>query len=743
MNTDEGEVKRTVCCACHQQCGLLVQVNDNQVVSIRGDKQHPGSAGFACTKGRRAHELHTHSKRVHQPLKRSGPRGSGEWQEISWSEAIDEIAESIKGLTETYGKESLAYSFGTFHGADWGIGQRFMNLFGSPNTAGQDKICYGPGALGETLTYGYGPSFFSFPVPGKTRCMVVWGLRPSASMPLLWRQILRAKRAGAKLIVVDPERVQEVNQADLWLQTRPGTDTALALALIHNIINESAYDKNFVHEHTTGFTDLEKHAASFTAEHAEALTGVSAELIKQAASMLSQQSPAIIHAGNGLCQTGKGSVQTGRALACLIAITGNLGIEGGHNLTGPPQDIIANGDAFAASSLTREQRAKRLGAESFSILGEAYDELDDVLSEVWYGKRHIMNWLDSAHEPTLWPAILEQEPYPVKALILQHHNPVGASPNSATVAEALRHSNLELLVAQDLFLNASSSLADYVLPASHWLEKSFMSMGLGLLGFANNYVECKQAVLEPEHQHHSDYDLWRDLAERLSHMDNWPNTLEEFWDSCLQPAGLDFDAVCQRTGPLFGDDARAQNSSSTSSGNSHNKIYATPSGKIELRSSLLESWGENSLPTFEQPDIIETNKDDYPLVLTTGGRVIEGLHQDAQQMPWFRRKYPEPLVSLHPETAGQADISEGDWVWIETPLERVRQRARLTSDLQQDVVHADRWWYPEQEHDHDDPFGWRTTNINVCTDGSIENCDSILGSWLLRGLPCRLVKALD
>ncbi len=728
--------KRVVCCSCHQQCGLQVQVDAGRVTKISGDRDHPFSAGFICTKGAHAHELHYHADRVHTPQKRVGARGAGQWQKISWQEALDEIAASIRNLTERHGRESLAYSYGTFHGADWGIGQRFMNLFGSPNTVGQDKICYSPGALGEALTCGFGPSFFTFPIPGKTRCMVVWGLRPSASMPLLWRQILRAQRAGAKLIVIDPERIREAHTADLCLQPTPGTDVALALGLIHCVIDADRHDAAFVEANTVGFAGLRARAEEYPPEVVEKLTRVPAALIRQAAEMLSTHAPAVIHAGNGLYQSGRTSVQCGRALACLIAITGNLGVEGGHRLNGPPRDLLANGDAFASPALSAEQRCKRLGADRFPVLGAGYARLDAAMSRAWHDCHDIMNWLTTAHEPTLWRAITAEQPYPVKALILQHHNPVGGSANAKLAAEALASPGLELLVVQDLFLNATSSLADYLLPAAHWLEKPFLSMGLGYAGFAGDYVETKVAALAPEHEHRSDYDLWRDLGRRLGQTRDWPDTAEQFWDGCLAPAGLDFNAVSSSVGPLMGPAAQSRDRVDTGG---TRPAFGTPSGRIELYSSLLADWGQDPLPVFELPAMVSANAAAYPLTLTTGGRKIEGFHQGAQLMPWFRRKYPEPQLSMHPATAAGAGIADGDWAWVETPIGRVRQRARLTEDLSPQVVHADRWWYPERGADAADPYGWRSTNINVCTDDAPDSCDPILGSWLLRGVPCRVV----
>lgn len=729
--------KPAVCCACAQQCGLLVHVAGGRITAITGDAAHPSSAGFVCPKGTHAHELHYDASRIHSPQKRIGPRGGGRWQTISWDQALDEIAAQIRALAARHGPETLAYGFGTLHGADAGIGERFLNLFGSPNSVGQDKICYAPIGLGEALTYGFGPTFFTYPVPGKTRCMVIWGMRPSASTPLLWRQILKARRAGAKLIVIDPERTREARKADLWLQNCPGTDSALALSLIHCVVEEGLHDRGFVAEHTIGFADLVARAADYAPARIAATVRLPAEQISAAARLLATHGPAIIHAGNGLCQSGRSSVQSGRALACLIAVTGNLGRAGAHVLAGPPCDLKANGDAADIDALSAEQRAKRLGAETYPYLGKGFQALDAVMSPAWYGRRNIMTWMGTAHEPTLWRAITERTPYPVTALILQHHNPVGGSPNTLGAAAALAHPNLELFVAQDLFLNATSRLADYVLPAAHWLEKPFYSAGYGYVGFSGDYAEAKAAPIPPEHAHRSDYDLWRDLGQRLGQASLWPATAEGFWDSCLEPAGLDFATLCERLGPATGAAVRKNRSTAEDAGRAPR--YGTASGKIELRSGMLADWGLDPLPGFEWPALFAAAGQDYPLVLTTGGRKLEGFHQHAPQQAAYCRKYPHPVVSMHPETAAAAGIAADTWVSIETPLGRIRQRARLTADLAPGIVHADRWWYPDRAADARDPYGVAGTNINVCTDGAPGNCDPVFGAWLLRGLPCRVV----
>ena len=364
--------------------------------------------------------------------------------------------------------------------------------------------------------------------------------------------------------------------------------------------------------------------------------------------------------------------------------------------------------------------------------------MDEAVSKAWYGKRGIADWLSSAHEPTLWRAILEEEPYPVKALLLQYHNPVGGSGNSSEVEEALLSDKLELLVSHDLFLNASSRLADYVLPAAHWLEKPHFSLGLASVGFFGDFLEASQAAIEPEREHRSDYDLWRDLGRRLGQGSHWPGRVEDFYQKMLDPADLNFDEVAAFNGVLMGEEV--QNPERTIP--APEVKYGTPSGKVELASSLLESWGEDPLPFFKFPDIF-CQEDQFPLILTTGGRQIEGFHQNAQQMAAFRRKNPQPFVSLHSQTALEHGIEEGQWITIETPIKSVQQKARISDKLPAGVVHADRWWYPEGTGDERDPYGVHKTNINMCTSNEPGDLDPIMGSWLLRGVPCRLLTATD
>jgi thiosulfate reductase/polysulfide reductase chain A len=733
VHTTTAQTVPITCCGCTQQCGLRATVEDGRVVALRGDRDHPLSTGYICPKGRDATEFVYHPDRLLRPLRRVGARGAGRWVEVEWDEALDDIAARIADLTARDGPRALAYSYGTFRGGDWGIGERFLNRFGSPNSCGQDKICYGPLALAEVLTYGTGPTVFTSPVAGTTRCVVLWGMRPAASAPLLWRAIRAAQKAGATLVVIDPERTREAAEADLWLQVRPGGDAELALALIKLLIDRELYDAEFVGKHTTGFGALRDHVARFDLEALARDAGVSLGPLALAASLIGGQRPTVFNAGNGLCQTGAPVIQIGRAIACLVALTGNLGVAGGHALLGPPRDMRANGSMLDAEMLPDEVRAHKLGAGSYPFLGAGHAAIDAALASAWHGHRHQLSWTATAHEPALWRAIAEGDPYPVRALIVQHHNPLGANPNAAAVARALASPELELSVVHDLFMTPTAQLADYVLPAAHWLEKPYFSFGIAFMGAFGDFVGANAAAVAPPPGVRSDYELWRDLGRRLGQAEAWPEDAKDFYAQCLAPAGLDFTTVAAAPGPLFGAAARHPDHAAALTP----ARFGTPSGKVEFESSLLADWGLPALPTPVAPALVR-HRAEYPLWLTTGGRSLEGFHENAQQTARYRRKRPDPLAFLHPATAARHGIAEGDWFAIETPLGAVRHRARLTDALAEDVVRADRWWYPEGTGDAADPYGLWATNINVCTSDAVDDNDPVMGAWLLRGLPCRV-----
>jgi len=229
--------KRGWCGPCHHRCGLKLKIENEKVVSVRGDEDHPMSRGFMCSRGQTILEHLYHDSRLNYPLKRTGDRGTNEWKRVSWEEALDEISEKLGKIREKYGAESLVFSHGTYRTYGWPI-KRFFNLFGSPNIMGTQSICRCPSWIVEWTTYG-GPCF---PDVRNTSLIVLFGSHPKDSCPHpAWTGIKRAKEGGVKLIVADPMRNAEAELADIWLPLRPGTDLMIMLSWIKLIIEEKLF----------------------------------------------------------------------------------------------------------------------------------------------------------------------------------------------------------------------------------------------------------------------------------------------------------------------------------------------------------------------------------------------------------------------------------------------------------------------------------------------------------------------
>ena len=242
-------IKRVLCSFCHRNCGMLVTVEDGQVKNVKPDKKDPISRGRACIRGLSVLDFHYHTDRLNYPLKRVGERGEGKWKRISWDQALDEIAEKLKEIKEKYGPEAVAIGKGTYRSPERWAMYRFAHLYGTPNIFQSGNICFCLSLVINIITYG------AFALPhtpevANTKCIVLWGKNPAHSYPHVWTDILKLKKRGTKLIVVDPRRTEAAAKADLWLQIRPQTDCALALGWINVIINESLFDKEFVKKWT-------------------------------------------------------------------------------------------------------------------------------------------------------------------------------------------------------------------------------------------------------------------------------------------------------------------------------------------------------------------------------------------------------------------------------------------------------------------------------------------------------------
>jgi thiosulfate reductase/polysulfide reductase chain A len=694
-------ILKSVCRSCHGGCGVLLHVEGERLTKVEGDRASPLNRGRLCPIGSTTMDLVYHPDRLKYPMRRAGKRGEGRWQRISWDEALGEIAERLQSIKDEYGAEAIAMGTGTGrHHIRWV--SRFGHALGTPNWCEPGFAqCFHPRVNTCLATFGDFPvcDFTSGTPPA---CIIYWGHNPVNSGPDGETRFnaLDSLDSNAKIIVVDPRQTRLAKQAHVWLQLRPGTDDAMALAMLNVIIDERLYDAEFVAQWTHGFDELAAHVRRYTPEWAQPITWVPAEKIRAAARLYAQTRPSMMEWGCAIEHTPK-CIQTIRAVSMLPAITGNIDVPGGwvfgmHGLGRFPS-LIEN--------LSPEMNAKRLGADRFTMLcGEGAD-------------------LPAAHIPTLLQAMREGVPYPVKAFMVFGNNTLATYGNAKQVYESLL--KLDLLVAADLFMTPTTELADIVLPAASWPE---LNQVAGLPTVAANVVLAQQKAVQIG-ECKSDEEIFVALARRMK-LPVGTESVEEVLDAQIRKGcGLGYEEL-----KALGFHQPALRYRKYQEGG-----FKTPTGKIELYSTKLEKWGYAPLPYYEEPPESPLSSPaiakDFPLVLTTGARIPFYFNSEHRQIAKLRKAHPDPIVEIHPDTARPLGIKNKDWVWIETPRGKIKQKARITDEIDPRVVHIEHgWWFPEEpgpEH------GIWKSNANVLTSNA-PPYDPAMGTYQLRALLCRI-----
>lgn len=734
------EVRKIVCTFCTSNCGMLASIKDGRIKSIEPNKDHPLSRGFICERGRMALRWLYHPDQLLYPLKRVGERGEGKWQRITWQQALAEIGDKLNQLKAKYGPETLGILEGAARGNDYWPRGRFLTLFGNP----QNIFC--PGVL-----CGINDIRINNVVMGdisgftgdlrRSNCVVYWGTNPAQSWHKGWITTLnQQRRRGLKIITVDPRKTRTTEISDIWLQLRPGTDTALALSWLNVIINEQLYDREFVSKWTVGFDELKERVQQYTPEIVAGITGVPAEKIVAAARMYATTKPAILPSGVAIDQLGLNGTRTEQCRIILRAITGNLGIWGGELIMRPGQMI--NGGKFVPSSelimmdrLSPDVRSKQLGAAlhrmvsliGWSLTEEHIGKIYDIPAPVAIHTQ--------AHVPMLWRAILTNEPYPIKALIAWGSNPLSSIGNIKLAYKAMKSPNLELNVSQELWMTPSAQLADYVLPGASWMERVICS---NTDDFGTMVIGGEQAI-KPMGERRDVYEFFRSLALAVGQGEAyWPwETLRDVSEYRLKPTGISFEELVDRM-VIFPDEFDMQPWLKTG--------FPTPSGKVELYSSTLERLGYDPLPHYKEPPESPVSTPDvaneYPLILNTGGTFMPMVHSEFMQPELGRVKHPYPLMDIHPDTARRLKIGDGDWAFIETRRGRIKQKARYNDGILPNVVNCQaKWWFPEMESSEPELGGVWESNANVLTYDEPEACDELSGGWCVRALLCKVYRA--
>ena len=684
---------------CHDGCGVLLYTKGGELKKVEGDPENPFNKGRLCPRCLALPDVANHPDRIQYPMKRVGERGENKWQRISWDEAYDTIEARFKDIKAKYGPEAVIFARGT--GRDAGLVDRLAYSFGSPHHTSlglSGNACYLPRVSQMVITQGgfatvdssqYFPDRYDHPGWVPPKCLVIWGNNPLAanSDGFYGHWVVDLMKRGTELIVVDPRLTWLASRAKHWLQIRPGTDAALALGFLNVIINENLYDHDFVENWTYGFEDLKKRVQDYPPSKVAEITWIPEEKIVEAARFYAQSKPAAIQWGLAVDMT-KEATAAGMAISDLWAITGNLDVPGGNQVVVPPFGVAAPWlGGFGYELLPPEVHAKRAGVDKYPMLGFGF-------------------LIDSADE--LVDQMLTDEPYPIKAAWLETNNPLACmSADPQKQYRALKR--MDFVVVVDLFMTpTATAVADIVLPAGTYAERDSIRALWYFLGSINKAVQVGEAK--------GDHQIQLEMGKRLN-PEAWPwDNVQDLLSAEMGTSGMSFQEL--RDGgvwryPPF-EYRKYEKGMLREDGEPG---FNTPSTKIELSSILMQQWGYDPLPFFEEPPDSPVSRPDlakeYPLILTTGARPWGYFHSEHRQVPVLRELHPEPTVEIHPDDAARYGIQEGDWVTIENRYGKCKQRAHITPAILRGVVNADHaWWFPEKAGGEPSLFGLWESNVN-------------------------------
>ncbi len=686
---------RTVCgINDYFRCGLTVELRDGVIAGIHAADFPDSNDKGGCMKGLASAELVYHPERLRHPLKRSGDRGKGGWDRISWDKAFSEIAASIHGIQERHGPGSIGWMTAAFPNLTGGGYSRLISLtrgtwidwWGCGDAAGP---CADIATFGTMMGEGY---LCRMETP---KIVIVWGYNPAVTVPFYMRQIVEAKNAGARVVVVDPRFTETASRADEHIPIRPGTDGALALAMINVIIGQGLHDETFLSQNTvapflvrkdngrflrqsdlrtgsnsdgfvvydrsgngpaspdgTGFGPslygeytvsgiecttawqlLADMARAYSPERASQITGVASEVINRLAITYATEKPAAIYRGWGIQRTFHGDLAC-RAVNTLAAATGNINPQ-------RPSTFVTNSKPFIAPA-------------------GPYNRLP----------------LLSLHEATS-----QSKPFPIKALLCAGHNFVNQMPDlNRTVDQILP--NIELVVVCDLFMTASAQYADYVLPVCSSMECTDICVS----SYRNTYLQLQRKVIDPLYESKSDFQIAAGLGRSLGFGEFFDKTEEQYIEEFLESDHPTMEGVSLqrlKQGPIPARDL------------SRPQGYNTSTGRIEFYVEGLKDSGEE-LPVYIEP--VEGQKSKkagkYPLSLLTV-HPANRIHSTLALVPRLLRLDPEPVLDINLLDARQRGLEEGHVARVFNDRGEMRLKVRLTENLQPGVVSVTQGWWPQ------------------------------------------------
>jgi len=638
---------------CPDTCAMLVTVQSGRAIRVQGDPDHPVTQGFLCTKVNRYVERTYHRDRLLHPLRRIGPKGSGQFERISWDEALDEIAQRLSAIRESEGGEAiLPYSYAGTMGMIQGesMDRRFFHAIGASKL--DRTICATAGAAGMRMTIGANISADMEGVP-QSELVLLWGTNTLTANPHLWPFITQARGNGAKIIAIDPIRTRTAAQCDEWIAIRPGTDAALALGIMHVVLERGLQDDDYIAHHTLGFDQLRERARDYTPVHVSRITGIAEDVIVSLGERYGRAKPAFIRMNYGLQRHGGGGMAV-RTIACLPALVGHWRYAGG----GVALSTSAN-FAFNRAALARPELSPPVRTINMSTIGQALTRRDAGVGGP-----------------------------PVRAIVVYNSNPAAVAPDRNEVIEGFKRDDLFTVVLEH-FQTDTADYADIVLPATTQLEHWDVHFSYG-----HHYLTLNQPSIEPVGEALPNTEIFRRLAARMGLTDPcFTDDDRALIRQALATAderlkGISFEKLVE-TGWTRLNVPRPY--LPFANGN-----FPTPSGKCEFYSRRLADMGLDPLPTFTPPHEFPESVPDlaarYPLMLISSP-AHQFLNSTFVNVDSLRRAAREPECLLHPIDAERRGIPAGARVVVRNDRGAFTAVARVEETIRPGVVWAPSIWW--------------------------------------------------
>ncbi|MGB1310764.1 MAG: molybdopterin-containing oxidoreductase family protein [Leucothrix sp.] len=693
-STTTDTIKHTTCYECDANCAFTVSINPEGVAtSVEGLPN--------CPRGQLQLERQYHPDRLLYPLKRVGPKGAGEFERISWDEALDTIVSKLNEAKEKHGAPAVGFFAGYTKEARPQL-QRLAHTFGSPNYLTESGCCFSSTMVAEKLTYGYKLKTTSTVESPKTKCVLVWSTNASGSIPPFENHHLNKKKRNRHMIVVDPRRTETAENADIHLQIRPGTDGALALGFHHLIFKNGWQAEGFLEEWGSGVAQFKDYVRDFPPATVAEICGIDEADLCAAVELFATALPSQIAMSPTSTVQHSNGFQNHRAMILLSAVLGMVDVEGGNRF-------------FNDKVLPKP-------IERFDMcLNELPPRIGDEVFPIW------TKYWPAAQSMLMPDCILEGKPQPLRAVLAMGIN-TAMWANSKRMERAL--GELDFFAATDFFHNPATLQADIVLPAATSLERSAL---IAYPGCAyQGEVKYRRQALPPRGEAKPDGQIFLELGVKMGWGDDfWQGDLDASWGEMAEglPDEIREEAYDNPEGVTVYSqviDDLVDEGYLDADRQWRLNGFKTVTGKVEFDSQELREQGYDGLPVYQEPKESPVSTPElfkqYPLVLTSGGRQKYFTHSQQHNIANLLDYDPKPRIQIHPEDAVARGIEQGGAVKVSSPRGEVVFYAEVTDRMKQGVVHCF--------------HGWNEANINELTDDA--SLDAISGFPAFKSLLCQV-----